>query len=261
MTAVASKISRTKGMWRFLFAAHPRRVLIAVVIASFVILYSLAALPFFLNSTVQDTGNVLTSKSVSYGQVPSPMNFYLTPGEVYTMFIIQQVGGGEVYAVISSESAQAVSGLVFLRSQSAQWYVGASPAPIPINNYTYDRLAIGSLGTVSQASYSSGEYWLSHTQTGMLLLEMSTTIVYIGPLFLIAAIDFIIKRIAVWSIVLSIWFYALVFFIPGILGSGYGLQISDTLGASLVGLLLAVLIVSKLENAVRRRLAVSRGVF
>lgn len=234
-----------------------KRTLLIGLLA-FVVLYSLAAWPFVLNSSMQNTSYVIASQSISYDQVPNPINLYLSPSESYTLSVVQQVGSGEVYAVISLQAAQAPSGHVYLSSQTTQWYVQSNPDPIVASGVSYDRIVIGTLSSVPQNSISNGEYWISHTSSGALLLQFSTGVVYVGPVVLLAILGIFLRRFAVWTLLVALWVYDLVFLIPSFLGSKYGLQISGTLEILAIGLLILVYVVSKLETSVRVRLAARR---
>lgn len=233
-----------------------RTLLIALL--AFVVLYSLAAWPFVLNSSMQNTSYVITSQTVSYAQVPNPVNLYLSSNESYTLSVVQQVGSGEAIAVISLQTAEPPSGHVYLSSHSAQWYVQSNPIPISASGVSYDRIVIGTLSSVPQNSLSNGEYWISHTSAGALLLQFSTGAVYVGPVVLLAIFGLFLRRFAVWTLLVALWVYDLIFLIPSILGSSYGLQISGTLEILAVGLLILAYVVSRLETSVRFRLAASR---
>ncbi len=228
--------------------------MLIVALIAFVILYSLAAWPFILNNSMQDTSYVLSSQSATYGQFPSPMNLFLSSNESYTLYLLKQTSTAEVYAVISSQPAQ-VSGLVYISSQTEEWYVQPNAAPIPVSGQLYDRIVIGTLASVSQSTYSNGEYWITHTSLGSLLLQFSTIVVYAGPVILLAVIGISLRRFALWSFFVALWVYDLVFLIPGILGSKYGLQMSYTFAAFAIGLPVIAFVVSRLETSVRHRLA------
>lgn len=227
--------------------------MLIVALIAFVILYSLAAWPFILDNSMQGTAYVISSQKIMYGQVPSPMNLFLSSNESYSMYLLKQTGTSEIYAVISSQPGQ-ISGLVYLNSQTEEWYIQPNAAPIPVSGQLYDRIVIGTLVTVSQGTFSNGEYWITHTSLGSLLLQFSTLVVYVGPVILLAVIGISLRRFALWSFFVALWVYDLVFLIPGILGSKFGLQMSETFAALAIALPILAFVVIKLESSVRHRL-------
>lgn len=231
-------------------------VLRLVVILTFAILYVGASSPLILNSSLQNAAYTLNSVSISYSQVPRPFAFYLSPGSQYSLVVVQEVGHGETFAILTTQQQSPVSQgeLVYISSQSQEWYVQSNPDPIPAGGLSYDRIVLGSIGLVSNSAFTSAETWLQ-TPNGQFALQISTILSYVGPAVFVLAMFLSTRRFSWWTIPTGVLFYGIVSFLPGLLGLNYGMSISTAMAAALAGLVITVFLTDKAQNYARGRIA------
>jgi hypothetical protein len=233
-----------------------RSLALVVTLIGFAVVYGVSASPYVIHSSLQYTGYVTDKYSLSSSQVSPPIDLYLTPGVSYFLYLVTHYKPTETYAVISTDSIS-VGALVFVNSTLGQWYVQSSPPPISISTpVSYDRIMLASSLKEVASPLSDNETYLTQTSEGQLILQLSSLVLAL-PLVLVLLVRVVARRFALWSVVLAIWFVVATIFAADEVGSGYGTAASTSLEIGLVGLLVGVYVISRLENYVRLRLGAS----